>query len=145
MSCNKPSRPTQVVCADCPTVVPVKRHGKVPKRCPPCEKAYWREDDRQKREWKKLHGDVPMRQKHTGPFALGPERPELGMTESELLAWRERRAVELYNDEPDLTMEVIAERLGVTAAAVSAYLTKANVPRRPYERSRLAAGLPVWS
>ncbi|MBM7117615.1 hypothetical protein I3V78_29125 [Archangium primigenium] len=125
----------------------VKKVGKVPKRCPKCERTYWkayrREANKQKREWKKQHGDVPMRQKHTGPFALGPERPELGMTSKEFSAWKARRAVELYVREPDLNMELIAERVGLSDSEVQRLVTEADIERHSRVQQFLPFGLPA--
>ena len=138
MSC----RPTQIVCADCPTVVPVKPSGRMPSRCPSCAEQHHKREWRAQREYERLHGEPPTTRSKAGPFALGPARPE-GMTAKERLAWCEQRAVQLYREEPDLTLDDIAERLGVTHSVVSRCLDEAGVKRRPYE-VRLPAGLPVY-
>lgn len=130
-------RPTSVTCA-CGTVVAVKPRGRLPWQCPPCANT---------RRLAQLRGEVaPLQppQFHFGtPEALGPEQPELGMSEVEYARWKTKRAVQLYQEEPELSVQVIAERLGLSVNYVHTLLNRAGLHCRGDGRAQLASGPPL--
>ncbi|WNG57377.1 hypothetical protein F0U59_23375 [Archangium gephyra] len=137
--CNDLRRPKAVTCA-CGTVLPVKPKGRIPWRCAECFLNH--KLARQRGE------TVPSRPKHLDPDAcdsrgLGPERPSLGMSEMEYARWKVQRIVRLYRTETELSVQCLAERLGVTAGYVQAVLNRHGIYCRGDGRALLAAGPPV--
>lgn len=132
-------RPATVTCA-CGTVLRVKPKGRLPWRCAEC---VW------KHKLARQRGEpVPERPKYLEPEVcdsrgLGPERPTLGMTELEYARWKAQRIVRLYRAETELSVQCIAERLGVTAGYVQSVLNRHGIHCRGDGRALLAAGPPL--
>jgi hypothetical protein len=144
MTCHSP-RPTSIVCLDCLAVVPVKPDGPIPSRCTSCRRRHARQETRER-----TRKSLPRRTyaRKEGPERLGPERPLLGLTEKEYHAWRDGRIVELYRQEPELSVEALAERFGVSTNWVGELLNRAGIRVKGTGRGSgranlLPAGLPV--
>ncbi|HEX5750032.1 MAG TPA: HTH domain-containing protein [Archangium sp.] len=132
-------RPKTVTCA-CGAVLQVKPKGRLPWRCDEC---WWKHTlARQRGE------PTPSRPAHLEPEArdslgMGPERPELGMTEVEYVRWKVKRIVQLYRSETELSAQAIAERLGLSLSTVTNVLNRHGIHCRGDGRAVLAAGPPA--
>ncbi|ATB41152.1 hypothetical protein CYFUS_006614 [Cystobacter fuscus] len=136
MSCFQ--RPSRITCA-CGTVVKVGPKGMVPWRCRTC--VY-------KHKLARARGETPpSRPAHLVAAErseeLGPARPLLGLTAAELSAWRHRRIVELYQREPELSVDALCERFDVSKQQVLGTLQRAGIRVQGNGRTALPAGLPA--
>lgn len=140
-ACNRMQyvrRPTSITCL-CGTVVEVKPRGRLPWQCATCA---------HNRKLAMNRGEVtPLRPPQfnldtSDERELGPEHPERGMSPVEYARWKAARAVSLYQEEPELSVQVIAERLDLSVNYVLALLNRAGIYCRGDGRAQLASGPP---
>lgn len=139
MTCFR--RPKEIVCG-CGAKVPVGSKGPVPWRCVDCI--------RQHKLARQRGETTPSRPAHLTadeePFQ-GPDRPLGGFTEEEYFAWKARRVLELWEREPELSVDALAERFDMPTSTIYKVLGREGIrvtgSGRGGGRVFLPAGPPV--